>query len=766
MKEVIDRLKSTIKNIFPYFDTDKGEYRIGPLHSLNDKDVSFALIAIRCNTQEGYIRRKLQYGKTYYLLKGYNIEDERIVVSKERLALNHIYNDFSEENLEHIPHIQISAIVGKNGSGKSSLVEFLLRLLNNYATIIKGEVNKDPASERLHYVDKADGDIWYAKNGTIYQLSISNASVRLKEYSRQTEDDNTIYYSLGNTIGIGDEREHKYDGLVPMSCNDDEAKSYLSKIFYTLVSNYSIYAYNTNDFQQECCSIEKERGIRASKKDQYFPVEERCWLHGLFHKNDGYNIPINITPFRSEGNMNINVENQLATERLISLLITQPEYRNINEHLRAKSLRVIPCEESAYGYNAVRTKLGYRNLSKETYQNMRKDIVHLWGEKVGKNLLGYSKYPLYSIAVDYLVYKTLKVSKQYKEHHDFYDSTELSDAYSRELLKSLIDGESKDHSHITRKIFQTIAYIILPVYELVDKQGNSINELFFGDLAGNWHLKAVKGQEIKTRNGAHIVNSALIPPPFYRYVIILEGTNGGEEKIEFSSLSSGEKQQIYSISSILYHLENLNSVAEDEYYPQRIFYENINVILEEIELYFHPEMQRSFVMSLIKGIHSIRLENLKSINFILVTHSPYVLSDIPKDNVLALDFDGIYEGEIKTFGANIHKMLKTSFFLAEGSEGLFAKWEFAHIMACLIIHRWANQDNCDFKEYHSIMSSPAFKFMERYCTIDVDDKHKFFEYERFKEELGKEQLLVLINRIDEPIMQYALLNEYKVTFES
>lgn len=765
MKEIIDRLKSTIKDIFPCCDTDKGEYRMGPLNTLCDKDVSFALIAIRCSTEEGYIRRKLQYGKTYYLLQGYNIEEERISVSKERLTLNYIYDDFSKENLEHVPHIQISAIVGKNGSGKSSLVEFLLRLLNNYATIIKGEINKDPASERLHYVEYADGDIWYAKNDIIYQLTISNASVRLKEYSRQTEDDNTIYYLLRNTVGIGDEREHKYDGLVSMSCNDDEAKSYLLKLFYTLVSNYSIYAYNTNDFQQECCSIEKERGIRASKEDQYFSVEERCWLHGLFHKNDGYNIPINITPFRREGNMDINVENQLATERLISLLITQPDFRIINEHLRARSLKVIPCDESKYCYEVVCSKLGYSKLSRRTYQNLRNDIVRLWSEKIEKNLLDYSDYPLYNIAVDYLVYKTLKVSKQYKEHAEFYDSTKLSDAYSLELLESLIDGESKDHSHITRKLFQTIAYIILPVYQLVDKYGAFIHEIPFSNLAGNWHSKAVKGQEIKTRDLSHVINSALVPPPFFRYSIVLEENSHEDETIEFSSLSSGEKQHIYSISSILYHLENLNSIAEDKCYPQRVFYENINVILEEIELYFHPEMQRSFVMSLIEGIHSVRLENLKSINFILVTHSPYVLSDIPRDNVLALDFDGVYEGEIKTFGANIHKMLKTSFFLADGSEGLFAKWEFAHIMACLKIHRWAGNEACDFMAYRDVMESDTYNFIERYCTIDVEDGRKYFEYKRFNEELGKEQLKVLIYRIDEPIMQHALLSEYNVTFE-
>lgn len=154
-----------------------------------------------------------------------------------------------------------------------------------------------------------------------------------------------------------------------------------------------------------------------------------------------------------------------------------------------------------------------------------------------------------------------------------------------------------------------------------------------------------------------------MPPPFLETRINLHEKNNPEIKIAFETLSSGERQHIYAISSLLYHLDNLNSVTNDKNNQERIIYNNVNIILEEIELYFHPELQQQFVEFLLTSIDQMDLRNINGINIMLVTHSPYVLSDIPKSNVLALRKDNDEEKEIylKTFGANIHDMLKNSF---------------------------------------------------------------------------------------------------------
>jgi predicted ATP-binding protein involved in virulence len=64
-----------------------------------------------------------------------------------------------------------------------------------------------------------------------------------------------------------------------------------------------------------------------------------------------------------------------------------------------------------------------------------------------------------------------------------------------------------------------------------------------------------------------------------------------------------------------------------------------------------------------------------NIHVIIVTHSPFVLSDIPKGNVLYLD-EGknvTEEKKLDTFGANVNELLCQSFFLDGGFMGELAK---------------------------------------------------------------------------------------------
>ena len=176
------------------------------------------------------------------------------------------------------------------------------------------------------------------------------------------------------------------------------------------------------------------------------------------------------------------------------------------------------------------------------------------------------------------------------------------------------------------------------------------------------------------------------------------------DDVHFETLSSGERQQVYSISSLLYHLSNINSVWFDTN-GQRVVYEHLNIILEEIELYFHPELQRTYLKRLFDGIKQIDIPNIKSLNICFVTHSPFVLSDIPARNILALKKD-IRDKEkisLSTFGANIHEMLKNSFFLKNGSIGDYASWVIRQIIKSMQNNRNANIADNDLELHNIIM---------------------------------------------------------------
>lgn len=100
-----------------------------------------------------------------------------------------------------------------------------------------------------------------------------------------------------------------------------------------------------------------------------------------------------------------------------------------------------------------------------------------------------------------------------------------------------------------------------------------------------------------------------------------------------NKMSSGERQMLQSASYMLYHIKNIESIREDN---NRKAYRHINIVLDEAELYYHPEMQRTMIANIIKMLSWCHINNTKirSVHIMLVTHSPFVLSDVPKNRIL------------------------------------------------------------------------------------------------------------------------------------
>lgn len=765
----VNDLMSSIKEIMPFFNKDTGEAHFGVRHGLHDKDASFAIIAVRCDDKHCTGRKNLIPGKIYQLLDGYNITEKTIKEDSERKTLNLLYDDYNPENTNGVPHVQFSAIVGKNGSGKSSLVELLMRIINNFSTRLYGEVNSDPAANRLHYIDHVMATMWFALEECIYQLTVKYQQVALYTFEKHNGSEDRIEYQLNEAkaLLIGDKIPSTNEPISGI-CDNVVIQKIAEHFFYTLVSNYAIYAYNTNDFKQESFNIRNVEDANAVDDDDDY--DKDVWLYSLFHKNDGYKVPIGITPFRRQGNIDVNNEKELANERLISLMVRNPDYRVINKHLVADGINLFDIQLDFWGYDQVKKVLHFKNMTPDGYKGLRATILSKWEEYTGVDFTKNKTKPYYNEALNYIVYKTLKVSKQYGEHHEFYKLLDLADNFPIDTVAELVKGESDNHSHVTRKIFQTIAYLVNDVYDLssAEKATGKIHNSF-EDILQRWGAKErrlKKGEY--TRNKVHIWNSAMFPPPFLEFELNIHAIESGEP-VKFETLSSGERQQLFTISSLLYHLDNLNSIKDDEYDKERVFYPHVSIVLEEIELYFHPEMQQSFVRYLMDGILSINLEHIKSIHFILVTHSPYVLSDIPRANILALNekSDSVDVASLKAFGANIHDMLRKSFFLGNGAIGSYAQWEIKHIAACLNIHRWAKQPSVDFTSYSEVMENESYDFVERYTTTtNQDPKRRYFEYEWFQEELGPKQLKQKINLIDEPVLHNALMHQYCDVFGS
>ena len=94
-----------------------------------------------------------------------------------------------------------------------------------------------------------------------------------------------------------------------------------SKLYYhsygsfppaAISTNYSLYAFNQSEYVAD--DIEENEMAEEVNGD---------WLNGLFHKNDGYFTPLVITPFRETGNIDVEKENRLASQRIMALALLQ-----------------------------------------------------------------------------------------------------------------------------------------------------------------------------------------------------------------------------------------------------------------------------------------------------------------------------------------------------------------------------------------------------------------------------------------------------------
>ncbi len=75
------------------------------------------------------VMKVLKEDKWYWLARGYRMENDIMVETGEGLP-----DEFYSGNG---PHISLSAIVGENGMGKSSLLELIFRLVNNVSFALK-----------------------------------------------------------------------------------------------------------------------------------------------------------------------------------------------------------------------------------------------------------------------------------------------------------------------------------------------------------------------------------------------------------------------------------------------------------------------------------------------------------------------------------------------------------------------------------------------------------------------------------------------------
>lgn len=685
----------------------------------------FKLLAIRpmegCDKQ---FLKNLKPGMVYKFYQDYNyyIGDDLINTenydkfSKDPISkvekLKSPLNIYSDNGLS----VNISAVVGKNGSGKSALMELFFFWI--FQESVKSGIIK--VQEELEYFNQQlinNFENTEYPIDTNYAFGKSLECGKILDYAFR-EINIEVFIECKNEIICFRKNIFCSNFKIMQIIHVDDLRGF----FYSISLNYSIYGLNSNN------------GI---------------WLNRLFHKNDGYLTPLVINPKREDGNIDINLENQLANSRILANLVDEKTKEKIiletkkveflEFELPHKTLETDFCEIYKEKYDD--GKFGFSLLNFPASDNLVKEILNSHGEKDNKSIFHFFGltdeeinkaktefgHELFENIESYTKRKLFKIVRNYQE----FDKYLVKGTYDK--IPNLLDFISKEifasRSHKTlkvRQIVNTIKYCLLSNknaeqlkndYKIINENGHVWNDGKF-QISINDFAKVL----LEHKENQQIIE--LIPNAFFKVRVKFKGEAG------FENFSSGEQQFINAITTIIYHVLNIDSNNK---------YTSVNIIFDEVELYFHPDYQRKFIKELLDRFRNLRLKSVKSINILFLTHSPFILSDIPSKNILRLEDGEVSKKEFsQTFGANVHDLLANNFFLNDGFMGEFAKKKIERLIGFLTSKKitkngWNLQKAEEFIE---VIGEPFLKADLQELLMDYK-KRNFDEKKRLEDEIKK-----------------------------
>lgn len=236
----------------------------------------------------------------------------------------------------------------------------------------------------------------------------------------------------------------------------------------------------------------------------------------------------------------------------------------------------------------------------------------------------------------------------------------------------------------------------------------------------------------------------------------------------FNGLSGGE---YVFLSQFARMYETLNNHIKTN--------ENILFLIDEGDVTFHPQWQKKYLNFLLDFFEKFFPKN--RVQLILTTHSPFIVSDLPKENIIFLKRDKYSKTEVSdiihqnlTFGANIHDILANDFFLQDGFMGEFAKNEINKVIDFLTDKKIKNKIESLKKEIYTIDNSIANSSNENEKKdLEIDRKNlnqeknaliKKTKKVSFSDKYDKDYCKNVIDIIGEPILSFSLIELYTEAF--
>ncbi|WP_024786806.1 ATP-binding protein [Lebetimonas sp. JH369] len=647
----------------------------------------------------------------------YNFEKEELTIKEKT---NYI-NIFPE-------NINVKAIIGKNGSGKSNLVKVIFELI--YLYFFKEEQSVWCEN------DKAKEDDIINKKTTLFIDNYINHKFFLiiKDKNEFFKIDSEYIKKLFQKKGF------KFINIKKSGHSLDEFKLKNISNYENKITSFSIY-YNFST-------------------DSWFD-EQSPWVNEIYHRKDNYNIPLLIEPYKKDNKLDLNLIKTLTNQRILlfyALLNNKLNKYKITSFFNPDRIKI------KYAKNLINTQilndLKYENedlwTDKDTAQYASKNesiieklntnyykIIHkyiIFFEKLAfkediyyainldhLNIINtiynyYENYNYKNLNLLYLLFKLIEIREYKKQRKNL----------GNEIIDKIENFENKIKNIKIEKEFKNLLaefkdYINDTNFNFNDKDYNLIKIEIAFEFHKNKYYDKLKKIFNNEKNEIFLNKLDNTENIIYYFPGWLEAEFFEGEK-SLNSLSSGEKIKFEFLIGLLYQLNNLNTKE----------YDSVNIFLDEIELGLHPEWQRKYLKDIIFTFEQFKkYTNFnKKINLFFLTHSPFLLSDIPKENIIFLkDGKNISdEVNINTFGSNIHTLLSHAFFMEDGLIGDFAKEKIDDVIKYLNNEKSKIDSDEKAQQIINIIGEPIIK-KQLQNMLDSKRLSKVNEIDEIKKEM-------------------------------
>jgi len=534
-------------------------------------------------------------------------------------------------------NINVTAIVGKNGSGKSSVLELISFL----------------RFERISKITDKKVILIYCNKNKLYIICdtyglLHDFECSIKVINNTTHNIMQKNISSNNLFAL----TMFTNGLYDFTMQDENYHILRTQHFYNFYNGDHIHYKERKDDKSKHYELNAKYAYLLKNKNSFFDfLDEKFLFDKMYLEID----------LKREYDLSVYTEDEYSEEYKE---ITN--FYNIDFGLEASW---VSGERNEANESEKRKEVIYKFLSfyflKEYIHVVTRfahDIDSKFKEYFLKNFLDYIFIPLNQPEVrkeKTIIYLTiLTLTKKY-----FKELTEVIKSIFKERQGFLDDFRDNSSllKYVTKYVF--FAHILEKNFILEDFDSHKKNfYLVSKNISIDYNL---------LRKYEKHVDKSTFLMDLYSSNILRWSFFSKNKKHNYRKLSTGEKQLLEFVVSFAYTIENMK-------------YQNMSVIfIEEIEISMHPEWQKRLLDIIFKIFKKLDLLNHTSLkyNLIFTTHSPFLLSDIPKQNIIFLDkdengnckvVDGLKEKK-QTFGANIHTLLSDSFFMEDGLMGEFAK---------------------------------------------------------------------------------------------